>query len=362
MKRFETRFKILFDYICAQTNSICPMNQLEELLSQCCESFSQTAEYSILKNYRTRESRFSFDDRLAIAKCVEHTFAPIFDLLKSDAPNLKDTDLLYIALCTLQFDTVVVAECISVSQDTVRVRKYRMREKLPSKWFELFYHEKQEPTPKCNANETFHSLEPAAGEISLPRQLTKNTTIMKQKLSFGKAVATCFSKYFTTQGRARRSEYWYFFLFCFLINLTFYIAGKIMDGTVYPTLNDQAEYVSRIIMRTIDWIVFLLLIIPTYTVTVRRLHDRDDNGWLAIFLCLIPSAIITAIKVFVHLNGDDILIKAEESAEYAWNFVIPFFVLALFQLGIFITEIALFSKPGTEGPNDFGADPIHLLK
>ena len=38
-------------------------------------------------------------------------------------------------------------------------------------------------------------------------------------MDFGTAIRTCFQKYAIFNGRARRSEYWYFVLFGFLVNL-----------------------------------------------------------------------------------------------------------------------------------------------
>ena len=42
-------------------------------------------------------------------------------------------------------------------------------------------------------------------------------------MSFTEAVKTCFAKYVTFSGRARRSEHWYFFLFITLIQIVLYI-------------------------------------------------------------------------------------------------------------------------------------------
>ena len=44
------------------------------------------------------------------------------------------------------------------------------------------------------------------------------------------AVKTCFSKYATFDGRARRSEYWYFFLFHFLVMLVLGVIGIFIFG------------------------------------------------------------------------------------------------------------------------------------
>lgn len=38
-------------------------------------------------------------------------------------------------------------------------------------------------------------------------------------MSFTQAIQTCFNKYATFSGRASVAEYWWFMLFCFLVNL-----------------------------------------------------------------------------------------------------------------------------------------------
>ncbi len=46
-------------------------------------------------------------------------------------------------------------------------------------------------------------------------------------MNFGQSIATCMSKYIDFSGRAKRSEYWWFFLFSLLV----YIALFIVDST-----------------------------------------------------------------------------------------------------------------------------------
>ena len=137
------------------------MEDLTAILNDCSARFSETKEYRILQTYRTRENRLNFDERLAIAKCVDRTFAPIFERMRADVPTLKDTDLLY-----------------------------------------------PEQKRNSNADVTSQTCAGPEAEIPLLQTSTKNAKVMKEKMSFGTAVATCFSKYFTLSGRARRSEYW----------------------------------------------------------------------------------------------------------------------------------------------------------
>ena len=47
-------------------------------------------------------------------------------------------------------------------------------------------------------------------------------------MSFLSAIQTCFVKYATFHGRARRSEYWFFVLFIMLIG----VAEGVLDGLI----------------------------------------------------------------------------------------------------------------------------------
>lgn len=88
-------------------------------------------------------------------------------------------------------------------------------------------------------------------------------------MDFITAVKTCFGKFATFQGRAARSEYWFFTLFLFL--------GQLVLGFV-----DMATGIG-----VLGSIFILVCLIPTLAVTVRRLHDTDRSGWWAL-LMLIP--------------------------------------------------------------------------
>ena len=71
-------------------------------------------------------------------------------------------------------------------------------------------------------------------------------------------------------GRANRSEYWYFVLFYFLIVIILYYVDISFLG--YNPMNPTSLGVTQIIFN-------LLVLIPSLSVTVRRLHDINKSGW-----------------------------------------------------------------------------------
>lgn len=82
-------------------------------------------------------------------------------------------------------------------------------------------------------------------------------------MGFLEAVKTCFGKYATFEGRATRSEFWWFQLFLFILGFLF--------GWI-PILNI---------------LVILLIILPAIAVGVRRMHDTGRTG-LWVLISFIP--------------------------------------------------------------------------
>ena len=88
-------------------------------------------------------------------------------------------------------------------------------------------------------------------------------------MKFTEATKTCLKKYFQMSGRASRSEYWWFLLaiviatvIAALMDLMLFDASKNIDGS-----------------GPIEGIVGLVLIIPNFTASIRRLHDTNRSGW-----------------------------------------------------------------------------------
>jgi uncharacterized membrane protein YhaH (DUF805 family) len=114
--------------------------------------------------------------------------------------------------------------------------------------------------------------------------------------SFMEAVKRGFSNYVVFDGRAVRSEYWWWTLFAMVGTA---VAGAI-DGAVTDGL--------------LGAVFGLAILLPGLSVSVRRLHDGDRSGW---WLLIVFVPIIGALLLLV------------------W-----------------------FAQRGTAGQNRFGADPL----
>lgn len=74
-------------------------------------------------------------------------------------------------------------------------------------------------------------------------------------------------KYAEFNGRARRKEYWMFFLFNVIISF----AIGFICGLIQGFLNINLDFVSLIYS--------LAVFIPGVAVAIRRMHDIDRSGW-----------------------------------------------------------------------------------
>ena len=86
-------------------------------------------------------------------------------------------------------------------------------------------------------------------------------------MSFTDAIKSCFSQYAGFNGRARRSEYWFWYLFSAIVGSVVSIIAK-----------NTSDLVS---------LVPLVILVPTLAVEVRRLHDTGRSG-LFVLLNFIP--------------------------------------------------------------------------
>ena len=113
-------------------------------------------------------------------------------------------------------------------------------------------------------------------------------------MTFGESVSTCLKKYFVFQGRASRSEYWWFQL---IVSPSYYISPYLQ--------NELSNFFLGITLFTL---------IPAISAGVRRLHDTNRSGFF-LLISFIP------------------------------------FIGGLILLFFLISE-------GTKGKNRFGSDPL----
>jgi len=141
-------------------------------------------------------------------------------------------------------------------------------------------------------------------------------------MSFMSSIKTCFGKYVTFSGRAQRSELWWYILFIWLVTAVLYgwmfsslaqsgMTAFSADGSFDPeAMNISFPLVPMILATGFQ----LITILPSISVMVRRLHDTNRSGW------------------------------------WYWIALVPL-------IGIIVLLVFMISK-GTDGENDYGADPL----
>ena len=95
------------------------------------------------------------------------------------------------------------------------------------------------------------------------------------------------SKYAVFDGRARRKEYWMFYLINIIISIVFNII-------LYAS--QQSTSIALIML-----LYTLAIFLPSLGVSIRRLHDTGRSGWF-VLISLIP--LIGAIILLVFLCQD----------------------------------------------------------
>ncbi|MBI1254065.1 MAG: DUF805 domain-containing protein [Hyphomonas sp.] len=135
-------------------------------------------------------------------------------------------------------------------------------------------------------------------------------------VTFSEAVRLFFARYSDFQGRSRRSEYWWVTLFNILIGLVGGILLAVLGG---GDGSGQINPIGFIIIALLG-LYMLAIIIPSIALFVRRLHDINQTGWIALGLY-----ICTIIPIINLLAA--------------------------------VAQIVIGVLPGTAGPNKYGPDP-----
>ena len=119
----------------------------------------------------------------------------------------------------------------------------------------------------------------------------------QQMMGFMDALTTVFrTKYATFSGRASRSEYWWGYLGLAVTSTVLQILW--MVGTI--ALLDFGQIAA--LPSLIALVGVLGLLIPSITVTVRRLHDTGKSGWMAL-LIFVPCIGIILWLVWMIEDG-----------------------------------------------------------
>ena len=102
-------------------------------------------------------------------------------------------------------------------------------------------------------------------------------------MDFQTSIKTCFQKYAVFSGRASRSEFWYFSLFCFL------------GGTITWVIDTMILGYSAEDWGAISVIFQIVIILPGIAVGARRLHDINKSGWWQLITLTVIGIILLIV-------------------------------------------------------------------
>ncbi|MDZ7578552.1 MAG: DUF805 domain-containing protein [Candidatus Nanopelagicales bacterium] len=118
-------------------------------------------------------------------------------------------------------------------------------------------------------------------------------------MGFGQAISTCLRKYVVFEGRARRSEFWFWVLFVVIVVAVAAIVDQALGLRLYQfdTVQGSQSYSFASSIGILSTIASLALLLPGISVSVRRLHDSNNSGWwwwlnLLNFLCGLGAIIL----------------------------------------------------------------------
>ncbi len=162
-------------------------------------------------------------------------------------------------------------------------------------------------------------------------------------------------RYAEFSGRSRRLEYWLFVLFQILLYTGLFVACFAAMVNMAPA-NDGVG-LSAILglgaFLLIAGLVWLILLVPSIAVTVRRLHDSGRSGWwfgiyllASVGLNLLTGAAMGAMAASA---------QSPEQLLQTAGMVNGIAGLAMF--GYAVVLFIFFCLDGTPGPNRYGPDP-----
>ena len=159
----------------------------------------------------------------------------------------------------------------------------------------------------------------------------------------------CLQHYADFNGRARRSEYWFFQLFNFLIAIGIYLIVLAIKG------------VTGVNLGFLNSVYSLAVLIPSLAVSARRLHDTNRSGWwqlLTIITGLIMSGLVITfvyLLFFCALWGIDMpgfSIFMEEKL-----LSVPLFISIICHIAAKILLLVWYCRDSQQGINRFGPNP-----
>lgn len=116
-------------------------------------------------------------------------------------------------------------------------------------------------------------------------------------MGFSEAIKTGLNKFFTPYGRASLSEFWWYFLFMWIISGVIGVIGGFLES-----YGEEQVWIGVILQ-----VFSLILGISVWCAEIRRLHDTGKSGWNTCwaFLPLVGWIILLVMLCKPTLPGEN---------------------------------------------------------
>ena len=110
-------------------------------------------------------------------------------------------------------------------------------------------------------------------------------------------IDTIKNRYAKFDGRASRSEFWYFALFYFITDIIIVLVDTFVINPMLGATSDQMGQGGFL-----QIIFALALLVPSIAIAVRRLHDIGKSGWWYL-IAFIPIIGLLVLLYFFVLDS-----------------------------------------------------------
>lgn len=163
---------------------------------------------------------------------------------------------------------------------------------------------------------------------------------IRPMMGFGESVQTVLSKLTDFNGRARRSELWWYFML--------YAIASLATKQFLPA--DQM----------LESVISIILMLTAASVTVRRLHDRGHGGWWVAASILLSIINLVYMQACGYMN----VMQAVNPDPYIASKIITDPVMITLGLLSFAVNLSIFVFCVLDGKledNKYGASPKYIV-
>ena len=123
-------------------------------------------------------------------------------------------------------------------------------------------------------------------------------------MQFLEAIETCVvKKYCDFEGRASRSEFWWYTLGYVIVSYAWsFIMGLITGASVMAGMDGNFQFSA---IQLLSYIPAVALLLPTLGVGARRLHDIGKSGWWQLLYLICCGGLVLLYFFVQDSEGDN---------------------------------------------------------